>query len=154
TITTPGVYLLNLGGDVPHSVVAEVPGGTTLEMIMALTGLDSKISHGYLRWGGVLGRWYNYEQVKALPFELMSGKLRLEIYQYPCLEWFDRENMLLAKYATTNFVSKQSCGACLACVHADTGIKHWNAEDKKSFVSLSKCSFLPLAINSVGESSW
>lgn len=154
SITTPGVYLLNLGGNVPHAVVAEVPGGTTLETIMSLTNLGAGTKQGFLRWGGVLGRWYNYEQVKAWPFELSTGKLRLESYQYPCLEWFDRESMLLAKYATTNFVSKQSCGACLACTHADTGIKNWRAEDKKSFAALAKCSFLPLAINSVGESSW
>lgn len=154
TITTPGVYLLNIGGKTPQSVVAEVPGGTSLETIMSLSGLDSKTTHGYLRWGGVLGRWYHYEQVKGLAFELMTGKLRLDVYQYPCLEWFDEESMILAKYATTNFVSKQSCGACLACVHADTGIKEWSALDKRSFSALAKCSFLPLAINSVGESSW
>lgn len=152
--TTPGVYLLNVGGGTPKSVVVEVPGGTNIEKVMSLSGLDHKVSHGHLRWGGVLGRWYNYEQVKEWPFELVSSKLRLDVYQYPCLEWFDDENMILAKYATTNFVSKQSCGACLSCIYADTGIRKWSTEEKRSFSTLAKCSFLPLAIKSVGETSW
>lgn len=145
---TPGVYLVNISGNVPKPIVVEIPGATPLVDVLELSGLKSDINSGWFRWGGVLGKWHLWEEIKNTKFELHKPPFLLKTFQYPSIEWFSGSEIDIYRQATGNFVSNQSCGACIGCSQAKHGILNWSTEERVALNKLSKCSFLPLAINS------
>ncbi len=152
--TTPGSYFITVGGSVPKPVVVEVPGGSTIENILEQTGLSPAINGGWFRWGGVLGQWTPWHKVKKLSFELSHGPFKLHDFQYPLMEWFSEEGAAAAKRAMAYYVGDQSCGACLGCSHATSGLVHWNKQELIGLKEVAKCSFFKLAINASIGPSW
>ena len=155
SLQTPGVYLLTVSGEVPTSTTIEVPGGTPLSEIMQIAGVKASVSSGWLRWGGVLGSWQRWSEIKDKRLELAAnGSLRLKTFQYPLLEWFGDESAAAAKRAMSYFVGDQSCGACLGCSRSTTGLSKWTRFEKTSFLALSKCSLFARACEASEGPAW
>lgn len=154
THTTPGSYLITISGSVKKPSVVEVPGGTMVENILEKSGLGLHINGGWFRWGGVLGQWTPWHKVKKQSFELTSGMFKLYDFQYPLMEWFTEDAASAAKRAMAYYVGDQSCGACLGCSHATSGLIHWNKSQLIGLKEVAKCSFFKLAINASIGPSW
>lgn len=155
TPSTPGTYLITISGSLENSLVAEIPGGTALEDILELAGHAKNIKNGWFRFGGVFGHWYKWSEIKVKPFEISSGPLCLRSFQYPLMEWYDEAGAAAAKRATTYFTGQQSCGACLACSDATSGLPIWTKQQLKNFVNLAKCSFFERSVQaSRGGPEW
>lgn len=151
---TPGTYLITISGSVKKPVAVEVPGGTIIEKIFEQTGLATNINGGWFRWGGTLGQWTPWHKVKKLNFELTSGLFKLHDFQYPLMEWFTDEAASAAKRAMAYYVGDQSCGACLGCSYATSGLIHWDKSQLIGLKEIAKCSFFKLAINASIGPSW
>ena len=152
--STPGSYLITISGSVKKPIVVEVPGGTLIEKIVEQTGLSTSINGGWFRWGGVLGQWTPWHKVKKQEFDLSSGLFKLHDFQYPLMEWFTDEAASAAKRAMSYYVGDQSCGACLGCSYATSGLLHWKKSELLGLKEIAKCSFFKLAINASIGPSW